>query len=151
MAEDESAGPRAARRFVTTSIRVRVIVYALVFLVVSVLVVVDVVRIGVAAVLPVLVLAVVGFVVGLLGARMFTLSWDAMSGTVVGRIDVVGIVFLVVYAAFSIFRGRLAELWFDAPVAGVASLAALGAAMLGQTLGTASGVHRVLRIVRGRA
>lgn len=67
-----------------------------------------------------------------------------------GRIDVVGVVIVVCYIAFSIFRTRLVGLWVDAPVAGVASLAVLAGVLFGQSFGTRRGVIRVFRILRGQ-
>jgi cytochrome c oxidase subunit IV len=149
---DESAKDRRAqvRRHIDRSIRLRVTIYSVIFLVMTVIVVVDVLRIGGGAVLPVLLCLAGGLVVGLVVSRMFRIGWDAVSERVVGRIDVVGVVILVLYIAFSIFRGRLVGLWVDAPVVGVASLTVLAGVMAGQSLGTRQGVIRVFRILRGQ-
>lgn len=143
-----------ARQRVDRSIRIRVTLYAVIFLVlivIVVVVVVDAVRIGGRSVLPVMICLVAGLVVGGVASRMFRLSWDAVSGRVVGRLDAVGGVILVLYLAFSIFRGRLVGLWFSAPVVGVASLAVLAGVMAGQVLVTRRGVIRVFEILRGEA
>ena len=139
-----------ARQRIDRSIRLRVTIYSVIFLVMAVLVVVDVVRIGGSAVLPVVICLVGGVAVGLVVSRMFRIGWDAVSGRVVGRIDVVGAVILVLYIAFSVFRSRLVGLWVEAPVAGVASLAVLAGVMAGQVVGTRNGVVRVFRILRGQ-
>lgn len=139
-----------ARQRVDRPIRLRVAIYSVIFLVMAVLVVVDVVRVGGRAVLPVVLCLVGGIAVGLVVSRMFRLGWDEVSGRVVGRIDVVGVVILVLYVAFSIFRSRLVGLWVDVPVAGVASLAVLAGVMAGQAVGTRNGVIRVFRILRGQ-
>jgi hypothetical protein len=148
----DPAGSRRdrARRRVDRPIRIRVTLYAVIFLGLAVVVVVDAVRIGGGSVLPVAVCLVAGLAVGAVASRMFRLSWDAVSGRVVGRLDAVGVVVLVLYVAFSIFRGRLVGLWFDAPVVGVAGLAVLAGVMAGQVLATRRGVIRVFEmIVRG--
>lgn len=152
MADIDESGPSRrdrVRRRVDRPIRIRVTLYAVIFLVLAVIVVVDAVRIGGRSALPVVIFLVVGLVVGAIASRMFRLSWDADSGRVVGRIDTVGVVVLVLYLAFSIFRGRLVGLWFEAPVVGVASLAVLAGVMAGQVLTTRRGVIRVFDILRG--
>jgi hypothetical protein len=149
---DESARERRAqvRQRIDRTIRFRVAIYSIIFLVMTALVVVDVVRIGATAVLPVLLCLLGGIVVGLGVSRMFRLGWDEVSERVVGRIDVVGVIILVCYIAFSIFRSRLVGLWVAAPVVGVASLAVLAGVMAGQAVGTRQGVIRVFRILRGQ-
>lgn len=140
-----------ARDRVDRSIQLRVTLYTVIFLVMLVLVVIDIVRIGAQAVGPALVGLLVGLVVGGVASRMFRLSWDAVSGRVIGRLDLVGIVILVGYVLFSVFRTRVVELWFDGPVVGVTSLAVLAGVMAGQAFATRRGVIRVFEIVRGEA
>lgn len=133
------------------SIRVRVRIYALIFLGTAVVTVVDTVGIGGSAVVPVLACFAGGAVAGVVVSRMFALSWDESSGTVVGRIDVIGAVILVAYLLLSIFRSTIVGLWFDAAVAGVAGLALLSGLMFGQVAGTRRGIRRVFELlVRGR-
>lgn len=132
-------------------IRLRVRIYFLIFLVMAVIVVVDSVRIGGASVLPVLASLVGGAVVGIIASRMFSLSWDHVSGKVVGKLDAVGVVILLAYLAFSIFKSKLLGVWFDGPILGVAGLAALAGVMAGQVFGTGRGVARVFTILIGKA
>lgn len=137
----------AARLHVDRSIRLRVRVYAAIFLVVLAVVVVDAALIGGAAVLSAAIGLVVGAALGAAASRAFRLDWSTVSGTVVGRVDVIGGVVLLAYVALSVFRGPLVRLWVDAPVAGVTSLAVLAGIMAGQAMGTTHGVARVLRVV----
>ena len=137
------------RQHIDRSIRIRVRIYSLIFLVVGVIVVAETVGQGLRAVLPVLACMAVGLVVGVAASRMFHLSWDAVSKRVIGRLDVVGGVILVLYVLFSVFRTRIIGFWFDGPVVGVAGLAALAGVMAGQVIGTGHGVRRVYRIVKG--
>lgn len=58
---------------------------------------------------------------------MFRIRWDEVSGTVASALDAVGVAILVGYVLFSLNRGRIAEIWFDGPIVGVVSLAALAA------------------------
>lgn len=137
------------RARVDRPIRIRVRIYALIFVVLAVIVVVEAVGLGVRSVLPVLACLAGGLLVGGVASRMFRISWDAVSGRVIGRLDVVGGVVLVGYVLFSVFRTRLVGLWLEGDVAGVAGLAALAGVMAGQVLGTRRGVRRVFEIVAG--
>jgi hypothetical protein len=138
-----------AREHIDRPIRIRVRIYSLIFLVVAVIVVVETVGQGLRAVLPVLACAAGGLLVGIGASRMFHLSWDAVSKRVIGRLDVAGVVILVLYVLFSIFRTRIIDTWLDGPVVGVAGLAALAGVMAGQVVGTRRGLIRVFRMVRG--
>jgi hypothetical protein len=148
VSERRTARKRASAR-VDRSIRLRVRIYALIFLVMVVIVVMDAVAAGASSILPVLACLVGGFVIGQIASRMFSLSWDKVSEKVVGRLDVLGVIILLGYVTLSVFRTRLLGLWLDETVLGVASLAALAGIMAGQVLGTSRGVIRVFRIVMG--
>lgn len=91
----------------------RVRIYALIVLVLTVIVVVETVGTGPRAILPVLACSVGGLVVGIVASRMFSPSRDSVGATVVGRLEVIGGVVLVGHLAFSVLRGDLPDLWFD--------------------------------------
>jgi hypothetical protein len=66
--------------------------------------------------------AVVGIFIGLFGgiisARMYHLSWSHDAKKIVSRLDVVGIIILVVYMAFVIVRSKLIGYFVAAPMVG---------------------------------
>lgn len=128
------------------ALRLRVRIYVAIFVIAVVMVVADVVIIGTPSLGPALVGASLGAVVGLVASRMHLLSWDEVSGTVVGRLDALGASILVAYVFFVVFRGALLGSWFPAPVVGVAGLAALAGLMAGQAVGTRRGIRRVIAI-----
>jgi hypothetical protein len=136
---------------VAQSIRIRVAIYVAIFVVTTVIVVVESVGVGPASVVPVLACAAGGLLAGVLASRMFAMTWDNVSGRVIGRVDALGVVILVGYAAFQLLRSTVVDLWWDGPVLAPAGLAALAAAMAGQAIGTRKGVVRVLAIIAGRA
>lgn len=150
MSARRRAEREGARQRIDRKIRLRVVVYLLIFLAMDVIVVVDGILIGSRSLVPVLTCAVGGVIVGVIASRMYSLSWDAVSTKVIGRLDTIGAVILVGYVLLAIFRSRLLDLWLDAPVLGVAGLAAVAGLMAGQVLGTRRGVRRVLRVVADR-
>lgn len=137
------------RRRIDRSILLRLRIYAALFVVLAVIAVVDTVRAGAGAVPPVLGGFALGVVVGLVASRMFRLSWDTVSGRVIGAIDAAGAVVLVLYVLFSVFRTALLDVWLDGAVLTAAAVAALTGAMLGQVVGTGRGIAEVLRAVVG--
>lgn len=138
-------------RPIDRSLRLRLRIYLLILVVTVALVVGDAVAIGGRSVVPVLVGAAVGTALGLVASRIYALSWDEASGTVIGRLDAIGIVILLGYVAFVVLRSRILDLWFAAPVVGVAGLATLAGLMAGQVVGTGRGVQRIVGVVRGQA
>lgn len=134
-----------ARKAVGRSLGVKLLIYLLIFVVLFAVVVAELLQLGSSGVLPALAGLLGGLLVGLVASRMFRIRWDEVSGTVASALDAVGVAILVGYVLFSLNRGRIAEIWFDGPVVGVVSLAALAGAMGGQLLGTRAGVVRALR------
>lgn len=147
----ESRRARSAAVPVDRSIRLRVRIYALIFLVTSLIVLARTVLLGWDAVVPVVACLAVGLLVGVVASRMYAMSWDEGSGTVVGRIDVIGAVVLFGYILVSVFRSQLVGTWLPSTVAAVAGLAVLAGIMAGQAVGTGGGVLRILRVVRSGA
>ncbi|MCZ9881971.1 hypothetical protein [Arthrobacter sp. B2a2-09] len=142
---DRKARKAGARRHVGRKIRLRLRIYALVFSVLLVIVVVELFMAPQTAVLPAAVSLAGGIVVGLVASRMFRLQWDSAAKNVVGKLDVLGVVILVAYIAFSIFRTRLVGLWVPADIVGVCSLAVVDGLMLGQVAGTVGGLKELYK------
>lgn len=143
--------PRREEPPVDRSLRLRILIYGGIALVAAGVVVVDLVRLGAQALLPVGGCAVVGVVVGVVASRIYRLSWDATAARVVGRVDVVGGILLVAYIALAVFRNRLVGFWVPGPVAGAAGFAALAGIMAGQVVGTVLGIgHHLPPALRRR-
>lgn len=142
--------PEVGSEYVDGSLKVRVRVYALIFLVALAWVIADSIAIGARSFVPVAVGAVVGLIIGVVASRMHVLSWDEVSGQVVGRLDSAGAIILVCYIVFSLSRETLLGLWFAAPVVGVAGLATLSGLMAGQVVGTGRSIRRVMTLVGPR-
>lgn len=131
------------------SLLLRMRLFALIFLGMLVIMVVDVVRAGWVSVFPVIGAIVVGGVIGMIASRIFALSWDLDARKVVGRIDVAGVVILVLYLVFSIFRSRIVGSFVQGELLGAVSIALLAGVFVGQLVGTARGIARVFRSLIG--
>lgn len=135
----------AVKRHVDGSILVKVRIYLAIFLVVLIAGVVEAARGtgwswaylggGIA----------VGTVVGVFAARMQRFDWDSFEERVVAKFDVVGIVVLVVYILFAVFRDQVVGAWVPVAYASDASLGVVAGAMGGQVLGVQHGLLNLRR------
>ncbi|OFI36831.1 hypothetical protein BIU82_12250 [Arthrobacter sp. SW1] len=137
-----------ARKHLDRKIRIRLRLYALLFMVLLGVVAVELVVVGAWAILPVLACLAGGIVAGRIASRMFRLEWDSAARNVVGKVDVIGGVILLAYIAFTVFRGRIVGMWVPASIAGMCSLAVLAGAMFGQVLGTVGGIKDLVERLR---
>ena len=87
----------------------------------------------------------VGIAVGIVASRMYHLSWDHDGKKVVGRLDSLGIVVLVLYIAFAIFRQRIVGIFIHGPMLGTVTVAVMGGLFVGQILGIRNGVKGILK------
>lgn len=113
-----------------------------------VVIVVDLVRLGIAVAVPVTAGLLGGVVIGVGASRMSRLSWDETQAKVIGNIDALGAVILVANLLLTVFRGALLAQWFSPEVVGAAGVAVLAGLMRAQVLGTVRGVVRVMQAVK---
>jgi heme/copper-type cytochrome/quinol oxidase subunit 4 len=78
---------------------------------------------------------IIGFLIGIIVSRMYNLSWDEETNTVIGEIDKIGAVILIVYLVWEITKSNFLGYWVEG--------SALFALILGITAG--SMLARVLR------
>ena len=90
----------------------------------------------------------IGGVLGLVMSRMFRLSWDEASSTVISRIDWLGGAILAAYILFALFRNRLFGFWVSGPALAAFTLSIVAGTMLGRVFGTVRDVRRILRAWR---
>ena len=146
---DRSAQQRraAAKRLVAPSILIRVRIYLVVFVMVSIAAIVDAVR-GTSATWIFQVAGVlVGVLIGVAASRMQRFTWDEFENRAVGKFDAVGVVVLVLYVIFSVFRSRIVGVWVPAVEVSATSVAVLAGVMFGQVLGIRRGLLQLLRSV----
>lgn len=86
----------------------------------------------------------VGLVVGIISARMYHLSWSHDAQKIVSRLDSVGIVILIFYLIFAVFRGKLIEFFVQGPVVGAVSFSVITGIMIGRVLGTRGAILKTL-------
>lgn len=87
----------------------------------------------------------IGICVGFFAGRMIDIKWHEDSQKVVGRMDGLGVVILVLYMAFSIFKSR----FFGEYIHGVAltafSFSIMGGVMLGRVISSVSNIRKILK------
>jgi uncharacterized membrane protein len=135
--------PKASSNNVDRRLHTRLRLYAVIFLIMLVIVIVDIVRGFVSVPLALLGLAI-GTILGLVLGRMYRLSWDGAGSKVIAQIDWLGGVILGLYIVFAIFRNQLFGHWVTGAVLGAFTLSLTAGTMLGRVVSTAHGIRRLL-------
>ncbi len=86
-----------------------------------------------------------GFTAGLVSSRMYKISWNKDESKVIGRIDIYGIVVLVLFIVFELNRTHIAELFASGDSIGSIGLLLVTSALFGRIVGTAKRILQVLR------
>jgi hypothetical protein len=86
----------------------------------------------------------IGLVAGVISARMYKITWDKNEEKVVGRIDIYGVIVLVLFILFELNRGIIADLFVNGESLGSISLVLITSALFGRILGTSKKILRVL-------
>jgi hypothetical protein len=87
----------------------------------------------------------VGLLVGIVTARRYHLSWDKDAKKIVSRLDLVGIIILVLYIGFVIIRSRLIGIFVQGPVVGAVGFSITAGVMIGRVVGTRNAIIEILR------
>jgi len=88
---------------------------------------------------------VIGVVVGVLVSRMYKIWWDTDAQKVASRLDIYGIILLVVYIVFELVGEHFIREIFAGPMILTMILALAGGAVLGRGIGIGRTMLRVLR------
>jgi hypothetical protein len=88
---------------------------------------------------------VLGIGLGTVLARMYKLSWNKDETKVVGRLDMIGIIILIVYIGFALSRNFLFGHIIQGPSLGVFTLSITAGSMLGRVLATHQGIRDLLK------
>jgi peptidoglycan/LPS O-acetylase OafA/YrhL len=135
---------QAGREATDRRLRLQIVIFSLVFAVVTVLVVVRVVSDGIDPFWPLLGFAA-GLLIGVILARSKRLSWNASEHEVVGTMSVIGIVVTIAYLVLMVMRDDILDNWVsDTTTISVAGLAVTGGVMLGRTIFTLRTIRRQL-------
>lgn len=87
----------------------------------------------------------IGIGAGIVSSRMNHLSWDKDGEKIVSRLDIFGIIILVAYIIFAIFRTKLISYFVHGPVVGAISFSIIAGIMIGRVLGTRGKILKILR------
>lgn len=87
---------------------------------------------------------IIGMIAGVISARMFRISWDEDQTKVAGRIDIYGIIILILFVVFELNRTWIAELFTTGEAIGSISLVLVTGALFGRILSTSKKILRVL-------
>lgn len=87
----------------------------------------------------------VGLFIGIITARQRHLSWDKDAKKIVSRLDVIGIIILVLYLIFVIMRSRLIGIFVQGPIVGAVSFSITAGVMIGRVVGTRNAIIEILR------
>ena len=87
----------------------------------------------------------VGLLVGIVTARRYHLSWDKDAKKIVSRLDLVGIIILVLYIGFVIIRSRLIGIFVQGPVVGAVGFSITAGVMIGRVVGTRNAIMEILK------
>jgi len=87
----------------------------------------------------------IGLLLGIISARMYHLSWNHDAKKIVSRLDVIGIIILVLYMGFVIVRSRLIGYFVAAPVVGAVGFSTTAGVMLGRVIGTRNAIIEILK------
>ncbi len=86
---------------------------------------------------------VLGMIAGIVFSRMQKISWDEKASQVIGAFDAVGIVFLVLYILFEVFRNAIVARFVSGPSLVAVSFALLAGLMYGRVMGTKGKIKEV--------
>jgi cytochrome c oxidase subunit IV len=92
----------------------------------------------------VLIAMIIGLVAGIISARMYKITWDSHEAEVIGRIDIYGVIVLILFVLFELNRSRIAELFTDGASLGSIGFVLITSALFGRIFGTARKILRVL-------
>jgi cytochrome c oxidase subunit IV len=87
---------------------------------------------------------IIGLTAGVISSRMYKISWDKNTAKVVGRIDIYGVIILVLFVVFELNRNWIANLFSGGETLGSISFVLITTALLGRILGTSRKIIQVL-------
>jgi len=92
----------------------------------------------------VMIAIIIGITAGIISARMYKITWNHHEVEVIGKIDIYGVVVLVLFIAFELNRTRIAELFASGESIGAIGLVMVTSALFGRIFGTSKQILRVL-------
>jgi hypothetical protein len=87
----------------------------------------------------------VGVSIGVITSRMYHISWDKDAKRVISRLDLFGIIILILYVALEIFREKIVGYITHDFEVGTIGFAVLAGIMFGRVLGTRGKILKILK------
>lgn len=87
---------------------------------------------------------VIGFMIGIIVSRMYNISWDEETNTVVGEIDRIGVVILVGYLIWEITKSNFLGYWFEGNILFAIILGITAGSMLARILSNKRNIEQIL-------
>jgi hypothetical protein len=132
-------------KFVHRKLLFRLRRLTLFFLVIMGIIIYELVTYDVPSYIPVIGF-VIGMVIGLsINPRMHNISWDAEASKAVTKMDRLGIIILVLYLLFAIFRTWIFSYWLHGYILTVFSLSVAAGGMLGRVYSTRQKIRQILK------
>lgn len=86
-----------------------------------------------------------GIILGIIASRMFHTSWDKNAKQIISRLDTFGIIILIGYIIFAIFRSKLISYFTNGVDVSTVGFAVLTGIMLGRLIGTRGRIIQILK------
>lgn len=86
----------------------------------------------------------IGILVGLISGRMFNIRWHEEKSQVISHVDELGVVIIILYIAFAVFRKQIFGHWLHGPLLTAFSFSFFAGTMVGRILTTGLSVRKVL-------
>ncbi len=87
---------------------------------------------------------IIGLAAGVISTRMYKITWSHHEAQVIGRMDVYGVVVLILFILFELNRSNIAALFVSGEQVGTIALVLMTSALYGRILGTAKRILRIL-------
>jgi hypothetical protein len=86
-----------------------------------------------------------GFMLGIIFTRRKKIFWEEETSLVIARMDRIGIILLIVYIAYIIFRHQWLPYWFNGHELSAFSFALTAGTMTGRVLSMRTQIRQVLK------
>jgi hypothetical protein len=127
---------------VARRLRIRLALYFFIFIIVLMIVIFHIVVDHANPFYALLGLAA-GITLGIVASRMNKILWNADATEIISQFDTVGIIILILYVVFELFREKIVEQFVGGPSVIAVSFALLSGLMLGRVIGLRRKIRQV--------
>lgn len=121
----------------------RIYLFIIIVLVMTMVLVYDVILSDVSIFLVILGLSI-GFAIGTIVSRVFSVKWHTREKKVISRLDLIGGIVLMLYITLSIFRHWIFEHWFKGAKLSIFTVSFIEGVIIGRILGLYFSIRRIL-------